>query len=312
MGEGRLGRADPGHRAAEDPQLDHASSASSVRPSRRASRRPRRRRSCSGSASDGRPGRASRPTRASGRCPDTASAWPCRRAASRRRGTAGGPPGRRPGRRCYTNMIASDIVPTSSAGTNGAGGSAIRNEIVAQLLGRARRDRHEAAQDLAGRRHEQRAAEDLADRVELELEPRDDTEVAAAAADRPEQVGMRVRAGGDLPAVGRDDLDRLEGVDGQAVLADQPADPAAEGQPGDADRPGVAERRRQTVGRGGDRVFARRSGRAAPRRPGARDRCGGPSSRRGRGRCRRRSCRSRRGCGRRRGPTGPGPTRGPG
>ena len=136
-----------------------------------------------------------------------------------------------------------------------------------QLLGRARGDRHEAAQDVAGGRHEQRATEDLAGRVELELEPRDDTEVAAAAADRPEQVGMRVRARGDLPAVGRHDLDRLEGVDRQAVLADQPADPAAEGEPGDADRPGVAERGGQTVGRRGDRVFLGRQTGLGPRDP---------------------------------------------
>ncbi len=136
-----------------------------------------------------------------------------------------------------------------------------------QLLGRARGDRHEAAQDVAGGRHEQRATEDLAGRVELELEPRDDTEVAAAAADRPEEIGMRVRARGDLPAVGRHDLDRLEGVDRQAVLADQPADPAAEGEPGDADRPGVAERGGQTVGRRGDRVFLGRQTGLGPRDP---------------------------------------------
>ena len=247
--------------------------------------------------------RCSASRRSARRCPGTASASPCRRAASRRRGTAGARPGRRPDRRHHTNMMTSDIVPTSSAGTNGAGGSAIRNEIVRQLLGRARRDRHEAAQDVPGRRHEQRAAEDLADRVELELEAGDDAEVAAAAAHRPEQVRVRVLAGGDLAAVGRDDLDRHERIDGQAVLAHQPADPATERQAGDADRARVAERRREPVGGRGVRVLARRSGRAAPRRRGGRDRCGGPSSRRGRGRCRRRSCRSRRGCGRRRGPT---------
>ena len=36
----------------------------------------------------------------------------------------------------------------------------------------------------------------LVDRVERVLEPGDDAEVAAAAADRPEQVGVLVLAGG--------------------------------------------------------------------------------------------------------------------
>ena len=135
----------------------------------------------------------------------------------------------------------------------------------AQLLGGAGGDRHEAAQDLLGRRHEQRTAEDLADRVELELEAGHDAEVAAAATDRPEEVGVRILAGGDLAAVGRHDLDRLEGIDGQAVLAHQPADPATERQAGDADRTGVAERRRETMGRDRVRVFA---GGQAGLRPG--------------------------------------------
>ena len=56
-------------------------------------------------------------------------------------------------------------------------------------------------------------------------------------------------AGGDQPAVGGHDLDRDEGVDGQAVLAHEPADAAAEGQAGDPDAAGVAERGRETVRR---------------------------------------------------------------
>jgi hypothetical protein len=49
-------------------------------------------------------------------------------------------------------------------------------------------------------------------------------------------------------AVGGDELGREEVVDGEAMLADQEADPAAEGQPADADRPGVAEPGGQPVG----------------------------------------------------------------
>ena len=35
----------------------------------------------------------------------------------------------------HTNMMTSDGVPTSSAGTNGAGGMGIRNEIVVSSSG---------------------------------------------------------------------------------------------------------------------------------------------------------------------------------
>ena len=116
-----------------------------------------------------------------------------------------------------------------------------------ERLGRVRGGRLEAAQDLARRRQEQRAAEDHADRVEAELEAGDDAEVAAAAADRPEQVGVLGLAGDHDAAVGGDDLDRHERVDRQAVLADEPADAAAEGQAGDADAARVAERGREAV-----------------------------------------------------------------
>ena len=53
-----------------------------------------------------------------------------------------------------------------------------------------------------------------------------------------------------------------QGVDGQAVLADEPADAAAERQAGDADRAGVTER-------GGEAVSGRGVGVLAGRQPGA-------------------------------------------
>ena len=131
-------------------------------------------------------------------------------------------------------------------------------------LGRARRDRAEAAQDLAGRRHEQRAAEDHPDREEPELEAGHDTEVAAAATHGPEEVAVLRLARRDDTAVGGHDLDRHERVDGQAVLAHEPADAATEGQPGDADAAGVAEWGRETVGAGRGRVLAGGQARLRP------------------------------------------------
>ena len=132
-------------------------------------------------------------------------------------------------------------------------------------LRRARRDRAEAAQDLAGRRHEQRAAEDHADRIEAELEARHHAEVATAAADGPEQVGVLLLARGDDAALGGDQLDGDERVDRQAVLADQPTDAAAERQAGQADAAGVAEWRREPVGTRRRGVLARGQAGLGPR-----------------------------------------------
>jgi hypothetical protein len=55
-------------------------------------------------------------------------------------------------------------------------------------------------------------------------------------------------------AVGGDQLGGQQVIDGQAVLSDQVADAAAQGDPADADRAGVAEPGRQPVGRRGGAV----------------------------------------------------------
>ena len=60
---------------------------------------------------------------------------------------------------------------------------------------------------------------DRADLVQAELELGDDPEVAAAAAQRPEQVGVLVVARPGDPAVGGDDLRGDEVVDAQPGLA---------------------------------------------------------------------------------------------
>ncbi len=77
-----------------------------------------------------------------------------------------------------------------------------------------------------------------AERVELELERRDDPEVAAAAAQTPEQVGVLLLARDHELAVGGDDVTRAQVVDREAELAHQVADATAERQPRDA---GVAD-----------------------------------------------------------------------
>ena len=87
-----------------------------------------------------------------------------------------------------------------------------------------------------------------ADAVRAELEARDDAEVAAAAAQRPEQVGVLVGARrARSRAVGEDDVGRQQRVDRQAVVAHQPADAAAERQPADAGVRDLARRHREPV-----------------------------------------------------------------
>ena len=84
---------------------------------------------------------------------------------------------------------------------------------------------------------EHRAADDravLADVVAAERERRDDAEVAAAAAQRPEEIGVRVIAGGDEAAVGEHDVGGEQVVDGEPEAPGQVADAAAEGEPADA------------------------------------------------------------------------------
>ena len=68
--------------------------------------------------------------------------------------------------------------------------------------------------------------------VGAEGEAGDDAEVAAAAAQRPEQLGVLARADLDHLAARQHELKGDEVVAGEAVLAGEPADPAAERQAG--------------------------------------------------------------------------------
>ena len=105
------------------------------------------------------------------------------------------------------------------------------------LLGHARNPLAPGVQDLGGaiEREEENARVDLADGEQVELERRDDAEVAAAAAQRPEQLGLVVAIGPQEPAIRGHELDRRHAARGQAELAGVPAHSAAERVAGDAD-----------------------------------------------------------------------------
>ena len=108
-------------------------------------------------------------------------------------------------------------------------------------------------QQLGGRvpGEEHASAVQARDRHEVELQLGDDPEVALAAAQRPEQLG--VADGVDPPdrAVGGDDLGAAHVVGGEPVAAGHRAEPAAEGVADHADLARRPAQRGQAVRRGG-------------------------------------------------------------
>ena len=122
--------------------------------------------------------------------------------------------------------------------------------------------------DHGGRgRQDQHAADDRVDLAEAVLEPGRDPEVAAAAADRPEQVRMRLRVHVQQLPVGGHQLGCEEVVDGEPVLADEEADAASERETADPDRARIAEPGREPVRPGGSGVLDRSQTRLRPGRP---------------------------------------------
>src|SRR5215216_7296425 len=88
----------------------------------------------------------------------------------------------------------------------------------------------EALDRVADRPVRDRAVE----RVQAELEGRNDAEVRARSAEAPEELGLLVFARGDQAAVRGDELDRAQVVDRKAVATLEPSHAAAEREPGDA------------------------------------------------------------------------------
>src|SRR4051794_11980573 len=85
-------------------------------------------------------------------------------------------------------------------------------------------------------RPDHRAGHHLVNRVHAKGEAGGDPEVpAATAAQRPEEIRMRLLAGTERPAFSVDELDRDEVVAGKPILAREKANATAEGQAGEAD-----------------------------------------------------------------------------
>ena len=87
--------------------------------------------------------------------------------------------------------------------------------------------------------------------MKAETEARDRPEVPAAPAQCPEQVLIFVGGSSSDLAVGGDDLDLVEVVNGPAELSAEVAESPAEREPGDARERDEAEHGGESVGLGG-------------------------------------------------------------
>ena len=110
-----------------------------------------------------------------------------------------------------------------------------------ELVGRRLRRRDEAGDRFGRRGQADHAAGELRQVVQPVLEAHRHAEIAAAAADRPEQVGLVRRVDGEQAPVGRDDFRRQQRIDGQPVAPRQVADPAAQRDAADAHGARIAE-----------------------------------------------------------------------
>ena len=194
--------------------------------------------------------------------------------------------------------------PTASAGTPSISGTLPVKAMGAISRGMSpasARSARSAGDGLRAVVEHERVGDLGADRMQEELERGDDAEVAAAAAQRPEQVRVLVqRTPGPCSPVGGHQLGGDQVVAGEAVLAPQPADAAAEREAGHPRLGDQAGRRREAVGlRRGvhlppDRAALRPSRGAAPGRPSPRSSATGRSPRRPRRSPARRRCARRR------------------
>ena len=154
-------------------------------------------------------------------------------------------------------MIAASIVtklrPRRNSGISGIGGICMIRAEEVTSSGTGQRPLAPGVHDLGGAlpRPPHRAGVELGHGVEGDLHRGHDAEAAAAAAQRPEQVRVVVGVDAAQPPVGGHDLDRQHAVGGQAVLAAEPADAAAEAVADHADVGRGAGQRGEAVLGGG-------------------------------------------------------------
>ena len=106
--------------------------------------------------------------------------------------------------------IVSSGVPRSGSGTSGIGGGVTKRTTEVTSSGTVGGPVAVGADRLGADlgREEQGAGVDLGDRQQLDVQGGDDRVAAAAAAQRPEEVGVVLGVDGARLAVGGDQLDR--------------------------------------------------------------------------------------------------------
>jgi hypothetical protein len=107
--------------------------------------------------------------------------------------------------------------------------------MVDRSSGAASASATEAGDDLGRGGEYERPPDDGVHGVQPVTQSCRDTEVAAATADRPEQIRVRLGIGAADLAVGGDHLRGQHAVDRQPVPADQESHPSAEGDAADTD-----------------------------------------------------------------------------
>ena len=109
-----------------------------------------------------------------------------------------------------------------------------------------------------------------AERLEPELERRRDAEVPTGAAQAPEELGLLGLGRADETAVGRDELNSRQVVDGEPEVALEAADSPTERQPGDSGVADDADRADEAVRLRGDVELAEERAAVRPGGPGPR------------------------------------------
>ena len=120
------------------------------------------------------------------------------------------------------------------AGSIGRGEQRRHEQSLVRQIARLLAEESQHVRWPADRMRHQPAGDHRADLVQLELERRRDAEIPAAAADRPEEIGMLVGIRARDGAVGEHHLRRAQVVERHAEARHQPAEAAAERQAGDA------------------------------------------------------------------------------
>jgi hypothetical protein len=145
---------------------------------------------------------------------------------------------------------------------HGNGGNGREAEPPVDVLGGLEDEVPPEAEHLRSlvQRPEDWPAVDSADRIATKEERSHDAEVPATAAHGPEEIRVLRSAGRDQATVREDDVHAEEVVDGQAVLAAEIADPAAQGQAAHA-------RRREEPARHGQAERVGRMVHVAPEAP---------------------------------------------